>query len=309
MPVALPPIDRRRFLAGVLGSLALAGSGHLFAQEAADPDTWAFLSDTHIPGDPNKAGGKPPVKPVEHFTKIRADILSGAAGKPCGALVTGDCVYIEGLPNDYVTLLAEFAPLRKAGLSVHFLMGNHDNREAFLRAAAKEIGGKEPETIPDRLCSVVETPRANFFLMDSLERTNYTPGLFGDEQLRWLEDELDRRKDKPAILFAHHYPDYTSGIAANPHALKDTDAFFDRIKDRKQVKAYVYGHAHIWKTVRRHGIHLVNLPTTAWRFDQSQPFAWVLARLRDNGMSMTLRSLDPEHPKHDETVDLEWRAG
>ncbi len=105
----------------------------------------------------------------------------------------------------------------------------------------------------------------------------------------------------------YHYPDYTGNIVKNPHALQDTAAFFDRIRGRKQVKAYVFGHSHVWKRLRKNDIHLVNLPTTAWRFDPSQPYAWVLARLRDNGMDLTLRSIDPEHPKHDEVVKLDWR--
>lgn len=308
MPITLPPIDRRRFLQSALGAVTLVSGSPLFSQEPASQDVWAFLSDTHIPGDRKKSGGKPAVKPVEHLAKVRADILSGKSGKPGGLIVTGDCVYIQGLPEDYQTLLAEFTPFRKAGMPVHFVMGNHDNREVFLSEIAREIGAPPPQNVPPRLCSIVETPKANFFLMDSMERTNYTPGFFGDEQLQWLEDELDSRKDKPAILFAHHYPDYSSGVVKNPHALKDTEAFFNRIKDRRQVKAYVFGHSHVWNHLRKHDIHLVNLPTTAWRFDRKQPFAWVLAELQDRGMSLRLRSIDWEHPKHDELVSLEWRT-
>lgn len=311
MPVSLPPLSRRRFLQGTLATSLFCPS--LWADEdTASPDVWAFLSDTHIPGDRNKSGGKLPVKPVEHFAKIRADILSDAENalvdKPSGVIVTGDCVYIEGLPNDYVTLLEEFEPLRRSGLPVYFVMGNHDNREAFLNAVADREKRDRSQEIPDRLHRVVETPKANFFLLDSLERTNYTPGLLGEKQLQWLAEELDARRDKPAILFAHHYPDYTGKVMKNPHALMDTQPFFDCIQDRKQVKAFIFGHSHAWSNLQRHGIHLVNLPTTAWRFDPTQPCGWVLARLKDDGIALTLRStIEPEHPKHNETVELTWR--
>ena len=40
----------------------------------------------------------------------------------------------------------------------------------------------------------------------------------------------------------HHNP----GVGANI-GLKDTSAFLDVIRPRKQVKAYVYGHTHTWK--------------------------------------------------------------
>jgi 3',5'-cyclic AMP phosphodiesterase CpdA len=308
MPITLPPISRRRFMTGTLSGLAATWFSNAFGAESIAPsqDVWAILSDTHIPGDRNKTGGKPAIKPVEHLKKVRADILSGEIGKPSGVIVSGDCVYLQGLPNDYVTLLEEFKPLRKAGLPVHFVMGNHDNRQAFLDTVAKADGTKSP-AIPDRLHAIIETPKANFFLLDSLEKTNNTPGLLGEKQLQWLADELDSHKDKPAILVAHHNPDYAGNIVKAPGALQDTSAFFNVIQERKQVKAYFYGHTHSWKLLKKNDIHMVNVPAVAWRFDQSQPFAWTLLKLNDDGMSLTLRSIDSEHPKHNEVVNLLWR--
>ncbi|MDR1964219.1 MAG: metallophosphoesterase [Planctomycetaceae bacterium] len=313
MPITLPPMNRRRFMTGTLGGIVTGLFHPVWGAESEilSQDIWAFLSDTHIPGDRNKTGGTPAIKPVEHLVKIRTDVLSGEIGKPGGLIVSGDCVYLQGLPDDYKTLLEEFAPFRNAGISVHFVMGNHDNRQAFLNAAAQSTGESKSNSsrtkIPNRLYSIIETPKANFFLLDSLEKTNHTPGLFGEEQLQWLADELDSRKDKPAILVAHHNPDYSANIVKAPGALQDTAAFFDRIRERKQVKAYFYGHTHTWKTLRMNGIHMVNIPATAWRFDQTQPFAWVFLKLKDNGMSLTLRSIDSEHPKHNEVLDLAWR--
>ncbi len=309
MPITLPRASRRSFLQGTLtGIVGTLFSGTLSAAEPRrSPDVWALFSDTHIPGDRTKTGGKSPVNPVEHLTAFRTDVLSDAVGKPSGLIVTGDCAYLHGDPTDYDTLLDEFTPFREAELDVHFVMGNHDNRKNFLDALARKVGEKPLRKIPDRLCSVIETPKANFFLLDSLEKTNRTSGLFGDAQLGWLETQLDARKDKPAILFAHHYLDYTGQIVKNPHALFDTEDFWKRIKDRKQVKAYVFGHSHAWGNLKKDGVHLVNLPASAWRFDSSQPFGWVLCELNDGGVKLTLRSLDPEHPKHNQILELAWR--
>ena len=46
---------------------------------------------------------------------------------------------------------------------------------------------------------------------------------------------------------------------------------------RKQVKAYFYGHTHIWGRTDISGIHLVNLPAMAWAFDPTQPRGFVTA--------------------------------
>jgi len=300
-------ITRRSFLQGALAVPLL--SQVLFAAESErSQDVWALLSDTHIPGDRNKLGGNPAVNPVNQLAAIRADVLSGAAGKPGGLIVTGDCVYLTGQPADYDTLLDEFTPFQEAGIDVRFVMGNHDNRKSYLDAVARKTGKEPPENIPDRLHSVVETPKANLFLLDSLEKTDYTPGRFGEAQLAWLETQLDARKDKPAILFAHHYLDYTGQIVQNPHALLDTADFWKVVKDCKQVKAYIFGHAHVWQHLTKDGVHLVNIPTTAWRFDQSQPVGWVLCELKDDGVKLMLRSLDSKHPKHGQVLELTWRS-
>lgn len=310
MPITLPPINRRHFITGTISGAAALLFHPVWGVETDErqsQDVWAFLSDTHIPENRNQTGGTPSINPVEHLSKIRTDILSGEIGKPCGVIVSGDCVYLHGLPGDYKTLFEEFMPFREKGLPVHFVMGNHDNRHVFLNAVAQSTATNTPPIIPSRLHSIVETPKVNFFLLDSLEKTNHTPGLFGEEQLQWLTDELDSHKDKPAILVGHHNPDYSGNIVKASGALQDTAVFFEQIRERKQVKAYFYGHTHTWKTLRVNGIHMINIPATAWRFDQSQPFAWVLLTLKDNGMSLTLRSIDPEHPKHNEIVNLAWR--
>lgn len=298
---------RRRFLQGMLGGACLAtlAPDKLVAEtpEARSPDLWALLADTHISGKKAASGA------LEHLVKVREDILSGQVGAPRGMILCGDCAHQRGLPEDYSTLLRRLNPLRQAGLQLRFVVGNHDERRAFLEAVAGEQNAEKPDTIPERLNTIFETPRANFFLLDSLIRTDHSPGRFGREQLDWLADELDARKDKPAIIVAHHYPDYSAAVISNPHALQDTGEFFERIRSRKQVKAYLFGHAHVWKRLRRYGIHLVNIPATSWHFDPTQPLGWVLMRLRDDGMTLTLRSIDPTHPKHNEQVELAWRPG
>jgi len=151
----------------------------------------------------------------------------------------------------------------------------------------------------------METPHANWFLLDSLQRTNYTPGLLGEEQLKWLATALDARPEKPAVLVAHHTPD----PGAQASGLHDTNALYKIILPRKQVKAYVFGHSHVWRLSKIEDLHLINLPATAWLFGNYRLRAWIDAVLAPDGAALTIRGLTSEVPHHGETFRLAWRKG
>jgi hypothetical protein len=72
------------------------------------------------------------------------------------------------------------------------------------------------------------------------------------------------------------------------------------------VKAYIYGHAHVWKTEQRDAIHTIGLPATAYNFKKEELVGWVDAKLKDDGIALTQRALDPAHPKHGQTTTLKW---
>jgi 3',5'-cyclic AMP phosphodiesterase CpdA len=78
----------------------------------------------------------------------------------------------------------------------------------------------------------VETPHANWFLLDSLDQTNTKTGLglLGEAQLAWLAKALDARPDKPALLLAHHNPN-PAALLKNSR-LANTEAFFKVIMPR-----------------------------------------------------------------------------
>ena len=70
----------------------------------------------------------------------------------------------------------------------------------------------------------------------------------------------------------------------------------------------IFGHSHVWKVDQREGLHLVNLPPTAYVFAASSPNGWVDARVAADGMTLELRCLDPQHAQHGQRVELKWRA-
>lgn len=300
MPIQLQPLTRRRFLAGVLAGSAAAFAGPLWAREAeSDPDSWALLSDVHIAADPEfMARG---VKMSANLRQAVTEVL-GLKMRPAAALVCGDCAYGSGQPGDYARLTRLFEPLRAAGLPVHLALGNHDNRDRFYEGISWENNGVR-RPVQDRHVRLLRSPAANWFILDSLEKTESTPGLLGREQLEWLAGSLDANRDKPALVMVHHNP----GVAGHM-GLKDTVALFEVIRPRKHVKVYFFGHTHTWSVQREEtGLHLVNLPAVAYVFKEGEPSGWVHARVERNRTTLEFRCLDRGHKVHGQTIELPWR--
>ena len=294
MPIYLPPISRRQFLAGSLATAAgaLLPQAMLAADRKVDPNRWVIVSDIHVGSkrDDTRSG----TKPAETFAQAARQILA-LDPAPVGMIVSGDLAFLKGTADNYKLVRQLFKPIREAGIPMHLLLGNHDLRANFWAAFPE---AKPARPVADRQAAVIETPLANWFLMDSLIKTDFTPGSLGQAQLDWLAKELDARQDKPALLVAHH----------NLEVLLDSAALMKIAEDRKQAKAYFFGHTHRWKVSQQKEIHLVNAPATAWLFDQKEPRGWLDIALSENGATVVLNALDKKHAKHGERVELKWRA-
>src|ERR1039458_2678580 len=252
MPIHLPAISRRQFLIRSLTSgAALALSPSLLAAaKRTDPNFWALLSDTHLAADRGlMARG---INMTDHFTSVSRELLA-LPKLPAGVFITGDCAYNSGQTADYRHVTDLLEPIRSAQMPVHLTLGNHDNRERFWEALTAEKAAPRP--LADRQVALLPTPRVNWFILDSLEKTLSTPGLLGQEQLDWLAKALDAHTEQPALALIHHNP----GISGNI-GLKDTEILFKVIRPRKQVKAYIFGHTHAWNRSEEHTEeHLINL--------------------------------------------------
>ena len=301
MPFTLRPISRRRFLLQSVGgaSAVLLGQRVGLGAREVNPNRFALLADTHIDGDPaTEARG---VVMAEHFQLVRQELLSDGAGH-AAALVGGDCAYLTGQSQDYVTLLRLLEPLREAGMPVHLALGNHDNRERLW--SALEQRGTCPQAIVERHLTVIQSPHANWFVLDSLDETDKTPGVLGQQQIDWLGEALDQNPQKPALLMVHHNLDWREGTTG----LTDTEQLFQVCEKRSQVKAIFYGHTHHVSFTQKQGIHLVNLPPVAYVFREGDPSGWVDAEVRQDGIDLRLRSVDPSHPLHDKVTKLDWSS-
>jgi len=302
MPIHLPVLSRRQFLARSLaGGAALALAPELFAAtRRTDPDSWALLSDIHLAADAGSV--QRGINMTDHFGYVRRELLA-LRKRPAGVFITGDCAYNSGQVGDYAQMAALLRPIREAQMPVCLALGNHDHRERFWEVQPAERAAKRP--LAEKQVALLRTPRANWFVLDSLETTLATPGSLGQAQLDWLANTLDANRDRPALVLAHHNP----GTMASVSGLKDTEALFAVIRPRKQVKAYIFGHTHAWHVEQDpSGIHLVTLPPVAYVFRPGDPAGWVHATLKRNGMRIELRCVDPAHKAHGQVMKLQWRA-
>ncbi|MCE9518363.1 MAG: metallophosphoesterase [Verrucomicrobia bacterium] len=308
MPFTLPPLSRRRFLGGSFA--AVAGSfltqRESFAGTETDPSSWIFFSDSHIAADQELVS-----RDAKMAANLEACVKQALSehGTAAGVFLSGDCAYLDGKAEDYTTLAGLLKPMREAGLPLHLMMGNHDHRENFLASVNKP---GLPSSVEHRVVGLVESPFINWFMLDSLDKTNKTPGLLGPEQRDWLEKSLDAHADKPAIIVVHHNViPYVPGGEMNKafeKSLIDSPDLLAILAPRKQVKACFYGHTHNWSVLREtSGIHLINLPPTAYVFKAGMPNGWVHASLRKDGMKLKLNCLDPAHPQNGAAADLAWR--
>ncbi len=306
MPITLPPISRRRFLRGVAAAAGTLAFGRYSIGEPTpqtDADRLALLSDIHINADRNLIH-KTQISMWDHLKQASDEILS-LSPRPANVLVNGDCAYHDGRAIDYATVIDALKPMREAGFPIHLALGNHDSRENI--AAAMPTDGERVAALADRRVMLVQLKHADWYMLDTLDKTASTPGELGAAQINWLAKSLDTRgADRAVVVMLHHQPDVRPDITKRS-GLRDTEPFLEAITNRKQVKAVLFGHTHVWTHRKQDDIHFVNLPTTAYVFDPQQPAGWVDAHVRADGLTLQLHAITPNHPKDKQTLELAWR--
>ena len=156
---------------------------------------------------------------------------------PANVIALGDISLAFAEEKEYALCRQFLKPLEDAGIKVTHAMGNHDIRAEFL----KYFPGYDKTTkVKGRFVSVVNTPHADFILLDSLveptKRGSYPActGLgLGNEQTEWLKATL-AAATKPTFVCAHHKAD---DLKIGPLCAKSP-----------AVVGYLHGHHHRWTT-------------------------------------------------------------
>jgi hypothetical protein len=127
-----------------------------------------------------------------------------------------------------------------------------------------------------------------------------TPGQLGSAQRQWLAGYV-AGDPRPAYLFVHH------DLGEEDGSLTDAPRFLQLIAPLKQVKAVFYGHSHEYKFGMHEGIHLINVPATAYTFSDNQPTGWMTMAQSPKGANFVLRVQGGNTALNGAANTLAWR--
>ena len=136
-------MNRRNFIKtslAALGTVAAlnAGCAPGLKRTQYQAARWALLSDTHIPEDVNN--NYRGFYPYQNLQKAVPDIISAL---PDGIAITGDLARLSGQPGDYANLKELIEPIAEKR-PVFMALGNHDNRDNFVKVFDNVPGEKQP---------------------------------------------------------------------------------------------------------------------------------------------------------------------
>jgi Icc protein len=291
-------INRRQLLktaAAMAGGVTMLGSCRSWQSTPSGDESvrWAFLSDTHVPADPdNNYRG---FYPYQNLQKAVPQIVEN---RPEGLIITGDLARLEGFPEDYTNAHKLLSPIIKE-IPVCVGLGNHDHRKNFLTAFADSTTGDQ--NVQGKHAVSIDAGPVRLIVLDSLLYTNKVAGLLGRSQRNWLAEYLEINNTKPAILFFHH------PLSDSDGDLLDTDRLLDIIKPASTVKAIVFGHSHVYNFSKIEDIHAINLPACGYNFSDDQAVGWVEAQLTSKGGEFLMHAVGGNMAGDGRVTKVQWR--
>ena len=225
-----------------------------------DDELVVLFSDVHV---------RPNFRTVQAFAS-RIEALLAMNPRPRHLLIYGDFSQFYGKKEDYFLLREMMQPVEKAGIQWDLAFGNHDRRASFFEVFPERV--QTTPNVPGKYVSVVETPRADFILLDTLVEGK-GDGEVDDEQRAWLEKTL-ASYSKPVFVGAHH-PVKDTGLAPMLAACP-------------AVAGYIFGHHHRWFHTVVDGLPQLTLPSTGYWGD----IGFTILRFVDDNAIFTLQMID-----------------
>ena len=211
-----------------------------------------FFSDLHICAPGETIIG---LDPSDRFAEVLAAAI--AAHPDAEAIVLlGDLTH-NGLPEEYAAL---------AGLLMHInipiipMLGNHDQRAPFLEQFADA-----PQTASGHVQQWRDVGQHRIITLDSLDGPPYPAGhhegwLCAD-RLAFLENGLDSRAGRHAIICIHHPPFETGVIGMDAIKLRNAEQLL-RLLARHGSLHLICGHVHLTISGNTSGVSWTVLKST-----------------------------------------------
>lgn len=202
-------------------------------QYPAPSHTILHLSDTHLVEQRRPLYGA-----VDSDANLAAllERLRTAGTRLDAIVLTGDLAD-AGAQDAYVRLRELVEPFAvEQGCPVLWVMGNHDDREAFRAELLREAPGVGP------IDRVHEVAGLRIIALDSTVPGHHHGELDGN-QLAWLAEQLATPAEHGTLLALHHPPVPTTLPLLQLVELRDTDPFADVIRGT-DVRGILAGHFH-----------------------------------------------------------------
>ncbi|MGV1047760.1 MAG: phosphodiesterase [Solirubrobacterales bacterium] len=210
------------------------------------PFILAQLSDPHVGAS---------WEGVDPLARLRAAVGAVLAQPtPVDAVLVSGDLSDSGDDEDYRLVREQ---LERFAVPVHVLAGNHDDRAALRRAFAVPGEGAAPVDY------AVEAGPLRLLVLDSTV-PGQDPGGFEPEQLRWLDAELGRDGERPAILAMHHPPLATGSAEWDEINLSraERSALAEVVARHPQLRAIVAGHLHRVAASSLAGCPVISAPSS-----------------------------------------------
>ena len=149
---------------------------------------------------------------------------------PDVVVLTGDNVDGTDYDGAYSALKEILSHLK---IPYYIIPGNHDDREKLKIVFQNQ---KTPHF-------VVDHKEARLIGLDSLVPSK-DYGLLSNDQMQFLKESLNERRDVPALLFVHHFPVNVGVEVFNQMTLRNPDDLAEIMNFHPHVLGLICGHLH-----------------------------------------------------------------
>lgn len=222
-----------------------------------DPSLFAMtISDLHYTSDPNVISTVVPAMP---YAKQATEALLNQVieQKPDVFLITGDNTN-SGRESDMRELASYLKQIHDAGIPVVMTPGNHDfnicgakeYREIFFPVLT--IDAEDPAS----LSYYTDIGGLRIFAMDDSSITAGGNGVFKDETMKWLKENLKQaEKEGLRVLFLSHHNVIAGKEDARNESYRINNTDLESILKKEHVRLCISGHLHSQSILETDGMY------------------------------------------------------